>query len=259
MECALAFVASATNLGLETRKLPNAPASEFTTTTTTTTGNVNTYARNDVATRTVGYTSVRGSQQYTSYVPTKMRIHFLQNVSHSAAHYRRNEKGMLRGGNSDKEKRTPGEERKEAREEKGTLAEGDGGSRRGKGPRREEGHGPRDGGRGEPEHFVKQGKMRLRRGTTAAFLSLQNYVFRGPPPYLSKHNKFPLCLPFLLLFLLLLLVIPPLPVSSSFASFSPDLQPGRVCPSSMPGPYILLYPSCSILSPHPHFVRFAAS
>lgn len=36
--------------------------------------------------------------------------------------------------------------------------------------------------------------MRLRRGTTATFLSLQNYVFRGPPPYLSKHNKFPLCL-----------------------------------------------------------------
>lgn len=35
--------------------------------------------------------------------------------------------------------------------------------------------------------------MRLRRGTTATFLSLQNYVFRGPPPYLSKHNKFPLC------------------------------------------------------------------
>jgi len=28
---------------------------------------------------------------------------------------------------------------------------------------------------------VKQGKMRLRRGTTAAFLSLQNYVFRPPP------------------------------------------------------------------------------
>lgn len=47
---------------------------------------------------------------------------------------------------------------------------------------------------GEPEHFVKQGKMRLHRGTTAAFLSLQNYVFRRPPPYLSKHNKFPLCL-----------------------------------------------------------------
>lgn len=53
--------------------------------------------------------------------------------------------------------------------------------------------GREDGGKGEPEHFVKQGKMRLRRGTTAAFLSLQNYVFRGPPPYLSKHNKFPLC------------------------------------------------------------------
>lgn len=49
--------------------------------------------------------------------------------------------------------------------------------------------------------------MRLRRGTTAAFLSLQNYVFRGPPPYLSKHNKFPLCLPFLHLFLILLLFL----------------------------------------------------
>lgn len=32
----LAFVASATNLGLGTRKLPNAPASEFTSTTTAT-------------------------------------------------------------------------------------------------------------------------------------------------------------------------------------------------------------------------------
>lgn len=67
------------------------------------------------------------------------------------------------------------------------------------GKKREEGEGTRRGrtkgeGKGEPEHFVKQGKMRLRRGTTATFLSLQNYVFRGPPPYLSKHNKFPLCL-----------------------------------------------------------------
>lgn len=69
-------------------------------------GNVNTYTRNDVATRPVG-THLHGSRyapaRYTQYVPTKMRIHFLQNVSHSAAHYRRNEKGMMRGGNSDKE------------------------------------------------------------------------------------------------------------------------------------------------------------
>jgi len=86
--------------------------------------------------------------------------------------------------------------------------------------------------------------MRLRRGTTAAFLSLQNYVFRGPPPYLSKHNKFPLCLLFSSsssssFFSSSSSVIPPLPASSS-APFSPDLQPGRVCPSSMPWPYILL-------------------
>lgn len=128
--------------------------------------------------------------RYTQYVPTKMRIHFLQNVSHSAAHYRRNEKGMIRGGNSDKEdtsrtkKRRRKRELKRGRREKAALEEG-------KGTRRSRTKG---GGKGEPEHFVKQGKMRLRRGTTATFLSLQNYVFRGPPPYLSKHNKFPLCL-----------------------------------------------------------------
>lgn len=76
--------------------------------------------------------------------------------------------------------------------------------------------------------------MRLRRGTTAAFLSLQNYVFRGPPPYLSKHNKFPLCLPFLLR-----------RRSSSFhrlffrrLPFSGSATGTRVCPSSMPEPYI---------------------
>lgn len=36
--------------------------------------------------------------------------------------------------------------------------------------------------------------MRFHRGTTATFLSLQNYVFRRPLRYLSKHNKFPLFL-----------------------------------------------------------------
>lgn len=84
-------------------------------------------------------------------------------------------RGMMRGGNGlDKEQATNGK----------------GGGR----GWREGGDGM---GNGETEHFVKQGKMRLRRGTTAAFLSLQNYVFHRPPPYLSKHNKFPLCPPVL--------------------------------------------------------------
>lgn len=104
---------------------------------------------------------------------------------------------------------------------------------------------------------MKQGKMRLRRGTTAAFLSLQNYVFRGPPPYLSKHNKFPLCLPF------------STSPSSTVSSFQPSLlsaglpatglQPGRVCPSFMPRSYICS--SCNALlvylasPPYPSCVR----
>lgn len=83
-------------------------------------GNVNTYTRNDVATRPVG-THLRGSRyapaRYTQYVPTKMRIHFLQNVSHSAAHYRRNEKGMMRGGNSDKEDTSRTKERRRRKRE----------------------------------------------------------------------------------------------------------------------------------------------
>lgn len=134
---ARALVASATNLSLGTRKLPNAPASEFTSSTTTT-GNVNTYARNDMATRTAGYTHTHRTYTRTS---TKMRIHFLQNVSHSAAHYRRNEKGMMRGGNSNKEghrERERGQERRQGtREEKETdrvgrrrRPKGQGGGRR---------------------------------------------------------------------------------------------------------------------------------
>lgn len=83
-------------------------------------GNVNTYTRNDVATRSVG-THLRGSRYAPTryvhrYVPTKMRIHFLQNVSHSAAHYRRNEKGMMRGGNSDKEDTSRTKKRRRKRE-----------------------------------------------------------------------------------------------------------------------------------------------
>lgn len=82
-------------------------------------GNVNTYTRNDVATRSVG-THLRGSRyapaRYTQYVPTKMWIHFLQNVSHSAAHYQRNEKGMMRGGNSDKEDTNRTKKRRRKRE-----------------------------------------------------------------------------------------------------------------------------------------------
>ena len=119
-----------------------------------------------------------------------MRIHFLQNVSHSAAHYRRNEKGMIRGGNSDKEDTSGTKERRRKREPwRGRREKAAWRMTKGQGEGRTKG-----GGKGKPEHFVKQGKMRLRRGTTATFLSLQNYVFRGPPPYLSKHNKFPLCL-----------------------------------------------------------------
>lgn len=85
-------------------------------------------------------------------------------------------------------------ERTRKREPRGAGGGGGGKKRRGGGRRDKEGWRTKGGGKGEPEHFVKQGKMRLRRGTTATFLSLQNYVFRGPPPYLSKHNKFPLCL-----------------------------------------------------------------
>lgn len=109
-------------------------------------GNVNTYTRNDVATRPVG-THLHGSRyapaRYTQYVATKMRIHFLQNVSHSAAHYRRNEKGMIRGGNSDKEDTSGTKERRRKREpwrgrrEKAAwrMAKGQGGGRKDEGRR----------------------------------------------------------------------------------------------------------------------------
>jgi len=60
-----------------------------------------------------------------------MRIHFLQNVSHSAAHYQRNEKGMMRGGNSDKEGT---KEREGARVARKRRAGDSGGGRRDKGP-----------------------------------------------------------------------------------------------------------------------------
>lgn len=111
---------------------------------------------------------------------------------------------------------------------------------------------------GEPEHFVKQGKMRLHRGTTAAFLSLQNYVFRRPPPYLSKHNKFPLCLS-----------CPPLPtrppthpprptttISSFFALLDYDPRDTTVLLSSstarllfLPAPLLFLFRPCARGSP----------
>lgn len=101
-------------------------------------GNVNTYMRNDVPTRSVG-THLRASRyaptRYTQYVPTKMRIHFLQNVSHSAAHYRRNEKGMIRGGNSDKEDTSRTKKRKE-KERTVEGEKGKSGAEEGKGTRR---------------------------------------------------------------------------------------------------------------------------
>lgn len=104
----------------------------------------------------------------------------------------------------------------------------------GEGTRR--GRRTKGGGKGEPEHFVKQGKMRLRRGTTATFLSLQNYVFRGPPPYLSKHNKFPLCLSRFSSTSSSAFPPPPPPqlrlfhAVSSFAVLSPGLQPSVLLP-----------------------------
>lgn len=247
------------------RKLPNAPASEFTSTTTATLTRTRatmwqhvsrryTSARRLAAARTICATLERYTYTHTVYVPTKMRIHFLQNVSHSAAHYRRNEKGMMRGGKLGRRKtfglvRRRGREREETvrerrrRREEGRErkrgaqedAKGQGGGRNGE--RRERGRTGGGGGKGEPEHFVKQGKMRLRRGTTAAFLSLQNYVFRGPPPYLSKHNKFPLCVS-------RFSSAPALSSTgvSSFASFSfPPRFTGRtrLCPSSTrPNPAI---------------------
>lgn len=110
--------------------------------------------------------------------------------------------------------------------------------------------------------------MRLRRGTTAAFLSLQNYVFRGPPPYLSKHNKFPLCLPFLHL---LPPLHPPLLHRLFFRRSLPgSLQPGRVCPPPIPRSYISVSSSitrCRRIHPslfvrasnvHTHTCRFTS-
>lgn len=155
-------------------------------------GNVNTYTRNDVATRPVG-THLRGSR----YV-RRLGIHstYLRRcgyIFYKTFLIPRRITGETRKGwcaEVTRTRRTPaGRRRGGERENRG----GEGGKKR------EEGEGTRRGrmkgeGKGEPEHFVKQGKMRLRRGTTATFLSLQNYVFRGPPPYLSKHNKFPLCL-----------------------------------------------------------------
>lgn len=99
-------------------------------------GNVNTYTRNDVATHVPSVTHLRGSRPHalrdarrlrgTASIRTyaKMRIHFLQNVSHSAAHYRRNEKGMMHRGNSDKEDTSETTERgREREEDKGGVGE----------------------------------------------------------------------------------------------------------------------------------------
>lgn len=206
-----AFVASATNLGLGNLQIAKRTGIRIHVDDD---GNVNTYTRNDVATHVCNTSALLAAARSERCAPAtgyhgirtyaKMRIHFLQNVSHSAAHYRRNEKGMMHRGNSDKEDPSGASEMEEekertyrgrgGREKRGEEGEGipplsgeeERNGREGQEGRRE---------KGKPEHFVKQGKMRLRRGTTAAFLSLQNYVFRGPPPYLSKHNKFPLCLP----------------------------------------------------------------
>lgn len=112
------------------RKLPNAPASEFTSTTTATLTRTRATMWQHVSRR---YTSARRlaaarahdmleRYTHTVYVPTKMRIHFLQNVSHSAAHYRRNEKGMMRGGKLGRRK-TFGLERRRGREREETVRE----------------------------------------------------------------------------------------------------------------------------------------
>lgn len=60
-----------------------------------------------------------------------MRIHFLQNVSHSAAHYRRNEKGMMHRGNSDKEDTSGASEIEEEKERTYRGGGGKGEARRG--------------------------------------------------------------------------------------------------------------------------------
>lgn len=117
------------------RKLPNAPASEFTSTTTATLTRTRatmwqhvsrryTSARRLAAARarTICAMLERYTYTHTIYVPTKMRIHFLQNVSHSAAHYRRNEKGMMRGGKLGRRK-TFGLERRRGREREETVRE----------------------------------------------------------------------------------------------------------------------------------------
>lgn len=141
VQSCLVFVASATNLGLGTRKLPNAPASEFTSTSTATLTRTRatTWQHVPVGTHLCGSQLARARPRlraryaparYTQYVPTKMRIHFLQNVSHSAAHYRRNEKGMMRGGNSDKEDTPGGRKRGRKREREDRREEEENAKRR---------------------------------------------------------------------------------------------------------------------------------
>lgn len=172
-------------------------------------GNVNTYTRNDVATHVpVCNTSARlaaarparcaPATEYTQYtylrrcgyifyktflIPRRITGETRKGWCTEVTQTRRTRAGRRREKEIERTHRGGGGKREEG---EGTVERVGG---KGREERRE---------KGEPEHFVKQGKMRLRRGTTAAFLSLQNYVFRGPPPYLSKHNKFPLCLPFLL-------------------------------------------------------------
>lgn len=113
---------------------------------------------------------------------TKMRIYFLQNVSHSAAHYRRSEarefeRTLLRG--VIKEERY-GEQRKR----EGKRERGEGGEKRGS---------------CRAEHFVKQGKMLVRREAQPQHFCLYKIMYSAGLRHISQNITSFLCVPRLLL------------------------------------------------------------
>lgn len=200
-------------------------------------GNVNTYTRNDVATHVPSVTHLRGSRPlalrdarrlrgtHGIRIPTKMRIHFLQNVSHSAAHYRRNEKGMMHRGNSNKEDISGTKERGRERE---NISRGvrRGKEKRTKGPaRRAEGKKASlnisrnkekcDSAEARPQHFClykimySAGLRHISQSITSSLCVSRSSISPSSPLRPSS---------------------PTLPIVSSFAVLSPgSLQPGRDC------------------------------